>query len=94
MNIIYEDMDTCPVITVAIHGHVWISKGMKVEDGHVHLLNARIIRNWGTSRGLNELVNGPTKETVIDDPAPIVFLPDHAIIAVIPCRASSWDGKL
>ncbi len=36
----------------------------------------------------------PTKETVIDDPAPVLFLPDASVVAIIPCRAAAWEGKL
>lgn len=94
MNITYTDMANTPVIIVAVHGHVWIAKGIECSDDHIHLKHARTVRNWGTTKGLNELVNGPTKETVIDDPAPVLFLPDAAVIAVIPCRAAAWEGKL
>ena len=94
MNITYTDMDTCPVLTVAIHGHVWISKGLVIDGDNITLTHARIVRAWGTTKGLNELVRGPTSETVIDDPAPLVFLPNHAVIAIIPCTASAWEGKL
>jgi hypothetical protein len=92
MNIKYENMMTTPVLIVAVHGHVWLAKGIEVGTDHMHLHHARIVRNWGTTKGLNQLVDGPTTDTVLDDPAPIMFLPDHAVIAVIPCRPEAWSG--
>lgn len=94
MNIQYTNMDATPVLVVAIHGHVWVAKGVKCEGDHMHLFGARIVRSWGTTAGLNELVGGPTKDTIIDAPAPIVFLPDSAVVALIPCRPEAWEGKL
>ncbi len=94
MNITYTNMNTCPVITVATNGHVWISLGMEANGDHLSLLNARVIRNWGTDKGLNQLVDGPTQNTVLDNPAPIVFVPTLAVIAIIPCREAAWEGKV
>lgn len=45
--------------------------------------NARVIRRWGTKgHGLAMLVNGPTNETILDDPATISF-PDIQVTEII-----------
>jgi hypothetical protein len=35
-------------------------------DGLLHIDNAKNIRVWGTTKGLGELINGPTKDTKAD----------------------------
>lgn len=42
---------------------------LKTTDGETsfHLSQGKVIRLWGTTKGLGELVNGPTPNTVLDD---------------------------
>ena len=84
--------DTC--IVVGSNGHCWISKSAVYDGVWLHMNTARIIRVWGTSQGLNQLVNGPLKETVLDAPANVVSLFHHAIIAVIPSSDAQWQEHL
>ena len=77
-------------LVVATAGHVWIAKSISFDGQFYHLTDARIIRRWGTSRGLNQLINGPTKETTLDDPAPLVTVVREAMIALIPCNEGKW----
>ena len=74
---------TC--IVVADRGHVWVCRDAVETPNWLHLHNARIIRVWGTESGLNSLIRGPLKETVLDAPAPIVSVAMRAVIALIPC---------
>lgn len=38
------------------------------------LSKAKVIRNWGTTKGIGELVNGPTSSTILDDlPTPVTL---------------------
>ena len=67
-------------ITVLDNGFVFVC-GELIHDGHSYTLTrARCIRLWGTSEGLGQLVNGPTKDTVLDHQIPIISVPDHAMI--------------
>jgi exosome complex RNA-binding protein Rrp4 len=59
-----------PCIVVATNGHVWVAKSVKQDSAWLHCTDARIINTWGTTKGLNQLVDGPTKETVLDAIAP------------------------
>lgn len=79
-------------IVVADNGHVFVCENYSESDDHrwVNMLNARIIRTWGTTKGLNELIDGPLKTTVLDARAPVIALAFHSCIAVIPCRGG-WD---
>lgn len=82
-------------MVVATHGHVWVCKEARLEGGFLHCIGARIVRQWGTSRGLNELVSGPTASSIIDDPAPVVSIAAPvAIIAIIPCQPAGWEKHL
>ena len=54
-------------IIVADRGWVFVGNCTDEENGDVTIRNCNNIRQWGTTRGLGELVNGPTKNTVLDD---------------------------
>lgn len=77
-------------IVVAMAGHVWVAKSVTYDGTFYHLHNARIIRRWGTEQGLNQLVNGPHKETIVDEAAPLVTVVASAMIALIPCSEGAW----
>ena len=77
-------------LVVVTAGHVWAAQSVTYDGTFYHLHDARIVRSWGTERGLNQLVNGPTKKTVLDDPAPLVTVVAPAMIALIPCSEGKW----
>ena len=79
-------------LVVASAGHVWVAKSITFDGDFYHLHNARTVRRWGTERGLNQLVKGPAKETVLDDPAPLVTVVPVAMIALIPCDDDKWPA--
>ena len=55
----------------------------------IRLANAYNIRIWGTTKGLGELVNGPTKTTKLDKVGSIQ-IPLHAVISIIDVDQASW----
>lgn len=79
-------------LVVATAGHVWVAKSITFDGTFYHLHNARIVRQWGTENGLNQLVRGPTKKTILDDPAPLVSVVAPAMIALIPCDDERWPA--
>lgn len=85
-----RDLSDSPIrIVIAQRG--WVFVGRYREDGErVHLADARVIRKWGTSRGLGELVDGPLTDTVLD-PAGDVTLHVLGVVATIACDGSKWD---
>ena len=89
-NITYEEA----IIVVGTNGLVWVCERAEMDDNFLHMVRAKIIRNWGTTKGLNELVRGPTKNTVLDATAPVVSLTRIALIAIIPCDNDSWVKPL
>lgn len=85
-----QDEGLC--IVVADRAHVWVGR-TKLDSTRAYIERGRIIRDWGTTRGLNELAaRGPLKNTKIDAEAPVeVRVERRAIIAIIPCAEEAWN---
>jgi hypothetical protein len=82
------DINTAAII-VGSNGFVWYTP--KVEEGcdHITLIDACIIRVWGTTFGLAELTReGPTKATVLDAKATVI-LNKQSFLFAIPCK--TWS---
>lgn len=60
---------------------------------HWKLSPGRTIRVWGTTNGLSELINGPTKSTILDPPA-VHRLPFRGIIDIIEVKEEKWAPHL
>ena len=79
-------------IAVLDRGFVYI--GNVVTDGEwCYISDAWNIRRWGTTRGLGELVNGPTAETQLDRVGN-VCLPLATLQHLVEVEATKWTGKL
>ena len=59
-------------IIVADRDWVFVGDCEDHEDGSVVTRNAQNIRNWGTTRGLSELVTGPVPNKTKYDPYGVV----------------------
>jgi hypothetical protein len=82
--------DTKVQIFVLDRGFVYIgTSDGKTPDGIV-IKNAHNIRVWGTTKGLGELVSGPTSKTVLDKVG-TVRVPIQAIISIIDVDSSKWN---
>lgn len=75
-------------IVVADRGFVFIGR-VKHEPDFVVVTNAKNIRVWGTTKGLGELVAGPTSKTVLDAIG-TVRIPNRAVIAIVDVEQSKW----
>ena len=75
-------------IVVLQRGWVVVGDVVKVGDELV-IENASVIRRWGTSKGLGELVSGPTKETVLDK-AGTVTVHQLAVVLKLDVDAEQW----
>lgn len=75
-------------IVVLDRGFVYIGNIEKLDDFLV-ITNAHNIRIWGTTKGLGELVQGPTKNTRLDKVG-TVRVPFRALISLIDVDASQW----
>ena len=61
---------------------------------HWMLENARIIRRWGTTEGLEQIAqDGPTSETVLDRMCSCTF-PFGAVVEIINTTEEKWTPHL
>lgn len=68
----------------------WVHVGeCRFEGEFLIIENAKNIRQWGTTKGLGELVNGPTSSTKLDD-CGTVKVNRAALKFLIPC-GSAWS---
>ena len=51
---------------------------------------AKLIRKWGTTAGLGQLVNGPTKETVLDPTNGVVIVPRGRLVFSLAVSDTKW----
>mgnify|MGYP001423484965 CR=1 FL=1 len=72
----------------------WIVVGRWAQDGdEVVVRDASVVRFWGTTRGLGELFDGPTKTTKLD-PAGTVRANAAAVVLTIDADAEAWAEHL
>ena len=79
-------------VKIVILQRGWVFVGKMEEDGDNRLLhNASIIRNWGTTKGLGELSEGPTSNTKLDKCSGIVEFDKLTVVATIACDENAWS---
>jgi transketolase C-terminal domain/subunit len=78
-------------IVVADRGFVYVGH-LEETENYAVLRNAKNIRIWGTTKGLSELVGGPTSKTVLDVVG-IVRVPNRAVISIIDVEQSKWNTR-
>lgn len=72
----------------------WVVVGYYREDGdEVTVTDASVIRVWGTTKGLGELVEGPTRSTVLDR-AGTVRAHRGAVVLTVDADAAKWADEL
>ena len=77
-------------IVVLDRGFVYIGK-VTIEGDWCIIENAKNIRVWGTTKGLGELVGGPTVNTQLDQVG-TVRAPMRAVISVIDVDGEKWKN--
>ena len=79
-------------IVVLDRGFVYVGcVAADAPDGFLKLTNASNIRVWGTTKGLGELVAGPTHKTKLDSVGTI-SAPLRAVISLIDVEQGKWKG--
>ena len=72
----------------------WVMVGRFSQDGpRCALDQASVIRYWGTTKGLGELVDGPTSKTRLD-PCGRVEFHELTVIASIAAKEDKWTAHL
>jgi len=85
---------TNSTIKIVILQRGWIFVGRYSKVGQdCKLEDAKCIRQWGTTKGLGELISGPTSSTKLDDAGTVRFH-EMTAIATIDCEESKWNSKL
>jgi len=79
-------------IAVLDRGFVYIGH-VTTDNEWCHIGGAWNIRRWGTTRGLGELVDGPTPNTELDRVGN-VRVPLHALLHLIAVKGGKWTSKL
>lgn len=75
-------------IVVLDRGFVYVGR-VSIEGDFVNIASAANIRVWGTTKGLGELVGGPTANTKLDKVGH-VRAPLRALISLIDVEQSKW----
>lgn len=88
----HEPVVSSDDIRIVILQRGWVMVGRYERDGsYCTLRDAKVVRKWGTTRGLGEIAeNGPMPETVLD-PCPLVEFHELTVIATIRCAADKWQ---
>ncbi len=77
-----------PDIRILVLQRGWVVVGNYSESGDECVLtDASVIRRWGTSKGLGELVNGPLESTVLD---PCGAVRAHKLAVVMQIECPAW----
>lgn len=72
----------------------WVMVGeVAVEGATLRLDKGAVIRRWGTSHGLGELINGPTEETVFDPITGVVVCLVNVLFQ-IEVEEEPWKSQL
>lgn len=78
-------------IKIVILQRGWVYVGRFERTGNdCKLHNASCIRTWGTTKGLQELVNGVTSKTVLDKCEGVVEFDWLTVVHTITCNSSKW----
>jgi hypothetical protein len=72
-------------IIVADRAHVFVGNYFQSEnDDYLRITNASVVRRWGTTKGLGELVkSGPTANTVLDPTNTPVYLNNSKVLFIL-----------
>lgn len=91
-----SDEKVCRDIKIVVLQRGWVYVGYFTRDDGTgcKLTNASNIRVWGTTKGLPELVNGPTKATVLDKCDGEVEFDWLTVVYTITCNSAKWVNAL
>lgn len=79
-------------IKIVVLQRGWVYIGRFEKNGNdCKLHNASCIRVWGTTKGLQELVNGATSKTVLDKCEGVVEFDWLTVVHTITVNQSKWN---
>ena len=77
-------------IVVLDKGFVYVGT-VEVTDDFIIITNAKNVRQWGTTKGLGELVSGPLSGTKLDQTG-TVRVAARALISLIDVDQTAWKS--
>ncbi len=77
-------------IVVLQRGWVYVGRFKKIDESEQILENAHCIRIWGTTKGLGELISGPTSSTKMDKSGTVRFHP-LTVVSTLDCESGAWS---
>ena len=82
-------------IKIVVLQRGWVYIGVFERYGNLCKLHkAKNIRTWGTTKGLPELVHGPTSSTILDPCEGVVEFDWLTVIHTITVNEEKWKGLL
>lgn len=86
--------DGKPRIVILQRG--WVVVGKYYQDGDdCRLENGAVIRIWGTTKGITELVNGPiANKTILDKSEYPIRFHELTIVAMLDVNEAAWAEHL
>lgn len=91
---VYVPKESSSAVRIVILQRGWVMVGRWSRDGDMCSLDdASVIRVWGTTKGIGELVNGPTATTKLD---PVGHVEFHILttVANINAEEAKWAASL
>ena len=89
-----EYNDSPVKIVILQRGWCMVGRFERIEN-NCKLVDASIIRRWGTTNGLGEIAkNGPTDETQLDKCNGLVEFDYLTVVASISCNEERWKDAL
>ena len=87
-----ESVEYTGEIKIVVLQRGWVFIGRFERNGNdCKLHNAYNIRIWGTTKGLPELVNGPTNKTILDKCEGVVEFNYLTVVCMITVNQSKWN---
>lgn len=86
-------------IQILVLDHRWVLVGALLDDGEesgiVEITHAHVVTRWGTTRGIGELVDGPTPKTRLGKLPPAeaggtLRIPRGKVILPLPVCPERW----
>lgn len=77
-------------IVVVDNGFVFVGDCDPHHGDQMMVQHVKQLRKWGTESGLGQLVDGPTRNTVMDA-IPVIVVPKSRIVFAIPVNADKWS---
>ena len=99
-GIVYINKESIPSLSKPFEGDIkivvlqrgWIYIGRFKRDGNLcSLINGYNIRTWGTTKGLAELVHGPTSNTKLDKCEGVIEFDWLTVVHTITVNPKKWS---